>query len=130
MGERGAGQPVRDVTGVERGQRGAHRLPPEPVAGPVVAEQPAVAGGGPHQLVVADPAHAGPGARDQDGAVGGRGARGVGGPTQVIALQIASNGFQLGQAGYASAMGVVLFFATLVIAAIMLRITRRDQVEY
>lgn len=58
---------------------------------------------------------------------------GPGGPdnsTQVIALQIASNGFQFGQAGYASAMGVVLFFATLVIAAIMLRITRREQIEY
>ncbi len=58
---------------------------------------------------------------------------GPGGPdnsTQVIALQIASNGFQFGQAGYASAMGVVLFFATLVIAAIMLRATRREQIEY
>lgn len=58
---------------------------------------------------------------------------GPGGPdnsTQVIALQIASNGFQFGQAGYASAMGVVLFLATLVIAAVMLRATRREQVEY
>lgn len=58
---------------------------------------------------------------------------GPGGPdnsTQVIALQIASNGFQFGQAGYASAMGVVLFFATLAIAAVMLRATRRDQIEY
>ena len=58
---------------------------------------------------------------------------GPGGPdnsTQVIALQIASNGFQFGQAGYASAMGVVLFFATLVIAGIMLRATRREQIEY
>jgi N-acetylglucosamine transport system permease protein len=58
---------------------------------------------------------------------------GPGGPdnsTQVIALQIASNGFQFGQAGYASAMGVVLFVVTLVIAAVMLRATRREQIEY
>src|SRR5262245_876717 len=41
---------------------------------------------------------------------------GPGGPansTQVISLQIAQNGFQFGKAGYASAMGVVLFFFTL-----------------
>ena len=58
---------------------------------------------------------------------------GPGGPdnsTQVIALQIAQNGFQFGRAGYASAMGVVLFFFTLVIATIMLRITRRERIEY
>jgi len=58
---------------------------------------------------------------------------GPGGPdnsTQVIALQIAQNGFQFGRAGYASAMGVVLFFLTLVIAAVMLRATRRDRIEY
>jgi N-acetylglucosamine transport system permease protein len=58
---------------------------------------------------------------------------GPGGPnnsTQVISLQIAQNGFQFGRAGYASAMGVVLFFFTLIIAAVMLRITRRDRIEY
>jgi N-acetylglucosamine transport system permease protein len=58
---------------------------------------------------------------------------GPGGPdnsTQVMALQIAQNGFQFGRAGYASAMGVVLFFLTLAIAAIMLRITRRERIEY
>jgi N-acetylglucosamine transport system permease protein len=58
---------------------------------------------------------------------------GPGGPnnaTQVISLQIAQNGFQFGRAGYASAMGVVLFFFTLIIATIMLRITRRDRIEY
>lgn len=58
---------------------------------------------------------------------------GPGGPdnsTQVIALQIAQNGFQFGRAGYASAMGVVLFFITLVIATVMLRITRRQRIEY
>jgi N-acetylglucosamine transport system permease protein len=58
---------------------------------------------------------------------------GPGGPnnsTQVISLQIAQNGFQFGRAGYASAMGVLLFFFTLAIAAIMLRATRRERIEY
>lgn len=58
---------------------------------------------------------------------------GPGGPdnaTQVIALQIAQNGFNFGRAGYASAMGVVLFFLTMLIAAVMLRATRRDRIEY
>ena len=58
---------------------------------------------------------------------------GPGGPdnsTQVISLQIAQNGFNFGRAGYASAMGVVLFFFTLIIAVIMLRITRRERIEY
>ncbi|MBA2418617.1 MAG: sugar ABC transporter permease [Nocardioidaceae bacterium] len=58
---------------------------------------------------------------------------GPGGPdnsTQVISLQIAQNGFQFGRAGYASAMGVVLFFLTLIIATVMLRLTRRERIEY
>ncbi len=58
---------------------------------------------------------------------------GPGGPnnaTQVMSLQIAQNGFQFGRAGYASAMGVVLFFLTLIIAVVMLRLTRRDRIEY
>ena len=58
---------------------------------------------------------------------------GPGGPdnaTQVIALQIVDNGFQYGRAGYASAMGVVLFFVTLLIAAVLLRATRRERIEY
>jgi len=58
---------------------------------------------------------------------------GPGGPdnsTQVIALQIADNGFQYGRAGYASAIGVVLFFLTMIIAAVMLRATRRERIEY
>ena len=58
---------------------------------------------------------------------------GPGGPnnsTQVMALQIADNGFQYGRAGYASAMGVVLFFLTLIIAAVMLRVTRRERIEF
>jgi N-acetylglucosamine transport system permease protein len=59
--------------------------------------------------------------------------QGPGGPnnsTQVMALQIAQNGFRFGRAGYASSMGVVLFFLTLIIAAIMLRATRRERIEY
>jgi N-acetylglucosamine transport system permease protein len=58
---------------------------------------------------------------------------GPGGPdnsTYVMGLAIADNGFQYGRAGYASAMGVVLFFLTLIIAAVMLRATRRDRIEY
>lgn len=58
---------------------------------------------------------------------------GPGGPdnsTQVMALQIADNGFRFGLAGYASAMGVVLFFLTLVVAVVMLRATRRDRIEF
>lgn len=58
---------------------------------------------------------------------------GPGGPdnsTQVMSLQIASNGFNFGRAGYASAMGVALFFITLVIAMLMLRLSRRDRVEF
>jgi N-acetylglucosamine transport system permease protein len=48
----------------------------------------------------------------------------------VISLQIAQNGFQFGKAGYASAMGVVLFFFTLVLALIVLRTFRRSRIEY
>jgi N-acetylglucosamine transport system permease protein len=58
---------------------------------------------------------------------------GPGGPdnsTQVMALQIADNGFKFGRSGYASAMGVVLFFLTLIISAVMLRATRRERIEY
>ncbi|WP_433166185.1 carbohydrate ABC transporter permease [Kribbella sp. CA-247076] len=58
---------------------------------------------------------------------------GPGGPdnsTTVMGLQIADYGFQYGRAGYASAMGVVLFFLTLIIAAVMLRATRRERIEY
>lgn len=58
---------------------------------------------------------------------------GPGGPdnsTQVMAWQIYQNGFEFGKAGYASAMGVVMFFMTLVIAVVMLRATRRERIEY
>ncbi|AEV82841.1 ABC transporter permease [Actinoplanes sp. SE50] len=52
-----------------------------------------------------------------------------GGPnnaTQVLSYQIFLNAFQNSQAGYASAIGVVLFFLTLTFAALTLRVTRRD----
>ncbi|MGH3346632.1 MAG: carbohydrate ABC transporter permease [Nocardioides sp.] len=58
---------------------------------------------------------------------------GPGGPdnaTQVMSLQIAQNGFQFGRAGYASAMGVVLFFLTMIVAVIMLRVSRRERIEF
>ncbi|GLW27294.1 carbohydrate ABC transporter permease [Actinoplanes regularis] len=55
-----------------------------------------------------------------------------GGPdnaTQVLSYQIYLNAFQNSQAGYASAIGVVLFFLTLTFAALTLRVTRRDAVN-
>ncbi|BCY06830.1 carbohydrate ABC transporter permease [Actinoplanes sp. L3-i22] len=55
-----------------------------------------------------------------------------GGPnnaTQVLSYQIYLNAFQNSQAGYASAIGVVLFFLTLTFAALTLRVTRRDTVN-
>jgi N-acetylglucosamine transport system permease protein len=50
--------------------------------------------------------------------------------TRVMSLSIAQAGFQDGKAGYASAMGVVLFFVTLLVSATLLRLTRRERVEY
>src|SRR3954447_6519086 len=55
-----------------------------------------------------------------------------GGPnnaTQVLSMQIYLNAFQNSQAGYASAIGVVLFFLTLTFAALTLRVTRREVVD-
>ena len=51
------------------------------------------------------------------------------GATSVLALMIYRNAFEYSQAGYASALGVVLFFLTLTFAALTLRVTRRDAVE-
>jgi N-acetylglucosamine transport system permease protein len=56
-----------------------------------------------------------------------------GGPdhsTTVLPLEIWRNGFNLAHQGYASAMGVVLFFATLTFAAIAMRVTKRDSIEF
>lgn len=51
------------------------------------------------------------------------------GATSVISLMIYRNAFDYSQAGYASALGVVLFFLTLTFAALTLRVTRRESVE-
>lgn len=51
------------------------------------------------------------------------------GATSVLSLMIYRNAFEYSQAGYASAIGVVLFFLTLTFAALTLRVTRRDAVE-
>lgn len=55
-----------------------------------------------------------------------------GGPnnaTQLLSMVIYKNAFENSQAGYASAVGVVLFFLTLTFAALTLRVTRREAVE-
>ncbi|GGQ50483.1 carbohydrate ABC transporter permease [Couchioplanes azureus] len=51
------------------------------------------------------------------------------GATTVLGLEIFRNMQDYAQFGYASAMGVVLFFLTLTFAALTLRVTRRDAVE-
>jgi N-acetylglucosamine transport system permease protein len=51
------------------------------------------------------------------------------GATSVLALMIYRNAFEYSQAGYASALGVALFFLTLTFAALTLRVTRRETVE-
>ena len=51
------------------------------------------------------------------------------GATTVLGLEIYRNAFDYAQYGYASAMGVVLFFLTLTFAALTLRVTRRESVE-
>jgi N-acetylglucosamine transport system permease protein len=51
------------------------------------------------------------------------------GATTVLGLEIFRNAFDYAQYGYASAMGVALFFLTLTFAALTLRVTRRETVE-
>jgi ABC-type sugar transport systems, permease components len=56
-----------------------------------------------------------------------------GGPdhaTTVLPLETWRNAFTFAKDGYASAMGVVLFFMTITFAALTLRVTRRDRIEY
>ncbi|GII85142.1 sugar ABC transporter permease [Sphaerisporangium siamense] len=56
-----------------------------------------------------------------------------GGPdhaTTVMAAEIYRNAFQYFKFGYASAMGVVLFFFTVAFAAVALRLSRRERVEF
>lgn len=57
---------------------------------------------------------------------------GPGGPdnsTEVMGLTLYRNAFTYGKYGYASAMGVAIFFLTLTLAAFTLRATRREAVE-
>jgi N-acetylglucosamine transport system permease protein len=51
------------------------------------------------------------------------------GATYVLSMMIYRNAFDLSHVGYASALGVVLFFLTLTFAALTLRVTRREAVE-
>jgi N-acetylglucosamine transport system permease protein len=51
------------------------------------------------------------------------------GATSVLSLLIYRTAFGESQAGYASALGVALFFLTLTFAALTLRVTRRDAIE-
>jgi N-acetylglucosamine transport system permease protein len=58
---------------------------------------------------------------------------GPGGPdgaTEVIGLSLYRAAFTYGRFGYASAMGVALFFATLTLAVLALRGTRRERLEF
>jgi N-acetylglucosamine transport system permease protein len=55
-----------------------------------------------------------------------------GGPdkaTTVLGLEIYKSGILQGEYGYASAMGVALFFLTITFAALTLRVTRRETIE-
>jgi N-acetylglucosamine transport system permease protein len=57
---------------------------------------------------------------------------GPGGPdgaTEVIGLSLYRTAFSYGKFGYASAMGVALFFATLTLAILALRAGRRERLE-
>jgi N-acetylglucosamine transport system permease protein len=56
----------------------------------------------------------------------------VGGPdkaTTVLPLEIWQTAFNFSRFGYASAMGVALFFMTLTFAVLALRVTRRERIE-
>jgi N-acetylglucosamine transport system permease protein len=56
----------------------------------------------------------------------------LGGPdnsTTVLPLEIWRNAFNFSKFGYASAMGVALFFMTITFAALTLRVTRRERIE-
>jgi N-acetylglucosamine transport system permease protein len=52
------------------------------------------------------------------------------GSTTVLAVEIWRNAFRYSRFGYASAMGVALFFLTITFAALALRVTRRESIEY
>jgi len=52
------------------------------------------------------------------------------GATTVLSEEIYRNAFVYSKYGYASAMGVALFFMTLTFAALIMRTTRREQIEF
>jgi N-acetylglucosamine transport system permease protein len=52
------------------------------------------------------------------------------GATTVLAVEIYRNAFVYSRYGYASAMGVALFFLTITFAALTLRVSKRESVEY
>jgi N-acetylglucosamine transport system permease protein len=51
------------------------------------------------------------------------------GATTVLGMEIYRNAFSYSQMGYASAMGVALFFLTITFAALTLRVSRRETIE-
>ncbi|MEU4569600.1 sugar ABC transporter permease [Micromonospora sp. NPDC023956] len=51
------------------------------------------------------------------------------GATTVLGIEIYRNAFSYSQFGYASAMGVALFFLTITFAALTLRVSKRDTIE-
>lgn len=55
---------------------------------------------------------------------------GPNGSTQLVSTYLYQNAFKYGQFGYAAAMGVVLFLVTLGLAALTMRLTRRESVEF
>jgi N-acetylglucosamine transport system permease protein len=52
------------------------------------------------------------------------------GATTVLGMEIYRNAFRYSQFGYASAMGVALFFLTITFAALALRVTKRETIEF
>jgi N-acetylglucosamine transport system permease protein len=52
------------------------------------------------------------------------------GATTVLPLEIWTEAFRNSRFGYASAMGVALFFLTLTFAVLALRVTRRERIEF
>ncbi|MGW0479113.1 carbohydrate ABC transporter permease [Nonomuraea sp. NPDC003214] len=52
------------------------------------------------------------------------------GTTHVLPVQIWKTAFNYSEYGYASAMGVALFFLTVTFAVLTLRTTRRERIEY
>jgi N-acetylglucosamine transport system permease protein len=56
-----------------------------------------------------------------------------GGPnhaSEIFASVLSFNAFQRGQFGYACAIGIALAIFTMLLAALQLRITRRERIEY